>query len=120
MARKKIVSKIIDAANARLSGVKSIDPKLDLGNGLTVEIYTQKIEAASNSLNDYNTALSSADEKYGIQKEKELDLKDFHERMLLTVGGIYGKNSAEYEMAGGKKKSNRKKAVKKKAPAVQP
>ncbi len=118
MSRKKKVSRITEDANARLAGIKSIDPHLDLGNGLSAEIYASKIEATANSLNDYNTSLSISDEKLGVYEANELDLRDFHERILLTVGGRYGKNSAEYEMAGGKKKSDRRHSTKAKAPKI--
>lgn len=40
-------------------------------------------------------------------------LKDLNERILTGVATKYGKNSTQYEMAGGKKKSERKKATKK-------
>jgi hypothetical protein len=116
MPRKKKSVRITDDANARLSGIKSIDPNLDLGNGLAAKIYQEKIEKITNSLNEYNTALSIADEKHGIFEADELDLKDYHERILPAVGGRYGKNSAEYEMAGGKKKSDRKRVTKAKTP----
>jgi hypothetical protein len=116
MPRKKKSVQIIEDANARLSGIKSINSELDLGNGLTAKIYQEKIEKITKSLNDYNTVLSLADEKHGIFEADELDLKDYHERMLLAVGGRYGKNSPEYEMAGGTKKSDRKRTTKEKTP----
>ena len=44
----------------------------------------------------------------------ELALKDLSERMLMGVGSKFGKDSDEYEMAGGVRKSEHKKPVRKK------
>lgn len=43
--------------------------------------------------------------------QKEV-VKDWNERVLTGVATKYGKNSNQYEMAGGKKKSERKKHTK--------
>lgn len=110
MARLKRTSKTLTAAATRLAGVKSIDPELDLGNGITVKEYEKKIEKTSKSLERYNTSLSVCDQNEELFDADELDLKDFHERVLLGVATKYGKNSTEYEMAGGKRKSARAKS----------
>lgn len=112
MARIKKSSKILEESNARLAGIKSINPQLDLGNGMTTQIFGEKIIDVATTLNEYNTMLSTIDEKLSIFEQKELELKDFHERILLAVAVKYGKDSVEYEMAGGTKKSDRKKPTK--------
>jgi hypothetical protein len=43
-------------------------------------------------------------------------LKDWNERILSGVATKYGKNSSQYEMAGGVKKSERKKQTPKQKP----
>ena len=43
----------------------------------------------------------------------ELALKDLSERILMGVGSKYGSKSDEYEMAGGVRKSERKKRINK-------
>lgn len=118
MGRKKLVSvKAYDIAKARLAGLKSIDPNLDLGNGLTVDSYEKAITIYSGDVGQYNTTLSTVDDQYNSCKESLLVLKDQSERMLTGVASKYGKNSSQYEMAGGKKKSDRKKPVTKTAAA---
>ena len=112
MARTKKTSKIIESAKMRLAGLKSIDPNLDLGNGITVKDYEKKIDATDASLETYNTTLSLVDEQSATFEMNENDLKDYHERILLGVGSKFGKNSMEYEKAGGTKKSERKKPAK--------
>ena len=113
--RKKSSNTIAEAAN-RLAGIKSIDPHLDLGNNLTAQAFSDKITATQNALEDYNTTLSMADEKQNVFAAREKDLIDIHERMLLAVAARYGKNSNEYEQAGGTRKSDRARAAKKTTP----
>lgn len=114
MARAKKTSKMIEDAKMRLAGLKSIDANLDLGNGITVKNYEKKISDTDTSLETYNTTLSLVDEQKNIFETNEKDLKDYHERILLGVGSKFGKNSVEYEKAGGTKKSERRKPVKSK------
>ncbi|MCU0440014.1 MAG: hypothetical protein MUC49_19175 [Raineya sp.] len=113
MPRQKKTSKIVESASVRLAGIKSIDKDLDLGNGATVKAYNSLIEETKKLLEDYNTVLSLVDEKLNLYQVKEKELKDLHERMLISVAAKYGKNSNEYEKAGGKKKSERKRPTKK-------
>jgi hypothetical protein len=115
MARRKL-SRVLDLekGNTRLAAVKSIDPALDLGNGITVPNYQTQVQLLATKLASYNTALSTIDDLYN-QCIAQIDvLKDWNERVLTGVATKYGKNSSQYEMAGGKKKSERKKPVAKK------
>lgn len=116
MARKKRTSAISGKAKTRLAGLKSIDPALDLGNGMTVAAFEAVITQTDDSVHDYNTTLSSLDDKLNTISGNERTLTDWYERMLLGVGTRYGKNSSEYEMAGGTRKSERKRASKPKNP----
>lgn len=112
MARKKRTSKISEKAKARLAGLKSIDPALDLGGGMTVAAFETEIKKTDDSVDDYNTTLSSIDNKLNTITGNERTLADLHERMLTGVATRYGKDSTEYEMAGGTRKSERKKNAK--------
>ena len=105
MARPKKINSHYDEAIARCSALKSIN-NLDLGNGLTVAIYETAILDLRDKLNDYNTHLSLVDEKRNSVNESEKTLRDLSERMLSGVASKYGKNSEEYEKAGGTKKSS--------------
>ncbi len=109
MPRTKKTSQILEMANTRLAGVKSIDAQLDLGNGLSVAQYQAAIEAVRASLEAYNTVLSLVDEKQSEVIAKEKHLRDLHERMLMGVAARHGRDSIEYEKAGGIRKSERKK-----------
>jgi len=108
MAFKKKSSMDFEHAIKRIASVKAIDPTLDLGNGLTVESYQQSIDQVSKVMGDYNTHLSLADSLRSSLKEKEKLLRAFSERMLTGVAAKFGKDSEQYQKAGGTKKSERK------------
>jgi hypothetical protein len=99
----------LTSAITRIAGVRSIAADLDLGNGLTVENYQNNITAVETLVNTFNTQISLLGELRNRINEKETVLKDFSERMLIGVGAKYGKDSNQYQMAGGTKKSLRKK-----------
>lgn len=101
-------------ASERLNGIKTIDPDLDLGNDLTTALYKSKIDAIKASLDKYNSLLAQADEQANIFDNLEKELRDLNERFLLAVAVRYGKDSNEYEMAGGTRKSDRAKPARKK------
>ena len=112
MARRKL-SRVLDLEKGltRLAAVKSINATLDLGNNITVANYETQVNLLSSKLSTYNTALSTIDDLYnGCIAQIEV-LKDWNERILTGVATKYGKNSSQYEMAGGKKKSERKKTT---------
>lgn len=113
MARLKKSNSHYDLAITRLAALKSIDANLDLGNGLLVSQYEAIINDLRDKLSDYNTTLSMVDSKLNAVNETEKALKDLSERMLTGVAAKYGKNSDEYEKAGGTRKSERKKPTKK-------
>ncbi len=100
--------------------MKSIDENLDLGNGLTNVAYGAAITEASTKLDLYNQHLSNLDEKYNDWKQSEKSLRDLNERMLIGVAARYGKDSNEYEKAGGIKKSERKRPVRNKGKGQSP
>lgn len=115
MARKKLVRvRDLEKGITRLSAVKSIDAALDLGNGITIPNYETEINALATKLSAYNTALSTIDDLYNGCIAQIAVLKDWNERILMGVATMYGKDSSQYEMAGGKRKSECKKLTPKK------
>ena len=114
MARRKL-SRVLDLekGTTRLAAVKSIDVALDLGNGITVPNYETQITALQTKLAKYNTALSTIDDLYNDCIVQIDVIRDWNERVLTGVATKYGKNSSQYEMAGGVKKNERKKPVSK-------
>ncbi len=115
MGRRKRNSKILTQASERLAGLKSIDPALDLGNGLKVSDYEQAITNLQTTIEAYNQMLSQLDEKQNQVDAAENALRDLSERMLAGVGSKFGKDSDEYEKGGGVRKSERKRPARKPA-----
>jgi hypothetical protein len=108
MSRRKRSSKVLDKAQRRIAGLKSIDPSLNLGGGLTVEALSALIEETRLKLEAYNTVLSTVDQTYNIMLKTEQSLAELLERMLTGVSARYGKTSNEYEMAGGVRRRSRR------------
>ena len=113
MGRLKKASKVLQKASVRQAAIKSIDAAYDLGNGVTAAAYDAEIKTVSDALDAYNTELSVLDDKLNVVKAAENRLRNYNEQVLNAVAGKYGKDSSEYEMAGGKRKSERKKPVRK-------
>jgi hypothetical protein len=111
MARRKRTSQVLEKAVRRAAGMSSINPALDLGNGLTLPSFSTLIETMQAKENAYNTALSNLDKLYREMLETERDLGDMAEHMLLGVATKYGKSSVEYGMAGGVPKNQRRKGL---------
>ena len=110
MARRKLERlEDLDKGKSRLASMKSINPTLDLGNGITIANYELEVNKLSTKLNAYNTALSTVDGLYNDCITQIKVLKDWNERVLSGVATKYGKNSSEYEMAGGTRKPEYKK-----------
>jgi len=66
----------------------------------------------------YNALLSQADQAQNELLAAEKAIRDLSERMLAGVASKYGKDSSEYEMAGGTRKSERKRPTRKTPPAA--
>lgn len=120
MARSKRTSPAADKATTRAAGLASISPTLDLGNGKTLAAYQAAIAdiAAPDTgkLAVYNAALSTLDGLLNELQAAEKELNTLSDTMLAAVGVKYGKDSSEYEMAGGTRTSERAAAKKKTAP----
>ncbi|XHX79222.1 MAG: hypothetical protein RBJ76_04625 [Stenomitos frigidus ULC029] len=111
MARRKRSSKVLEKADRRIASLRSISLDLNLGNGLTVDTYTNLITDTRDKLAAYNTVLSTVDKAYNDLLLSEQKLGDYSELLLLGVATKFGKSSDEYEMAGGVKKSERKRSA---------
>jgi len=113
MARTKRKSAVIQKAKNRLAGLKAISESMDLGNGLSVAEYDAKIQETENKLEVYNERLSQADADLNEFDKSEAFLNELNSRILESVAAVYGHDSNEYEKAGGKRKSDRKRPLRK-------
>jgi hypothetical protein len=64
------------------------------------------MEQLRSKIDAYNTALSVIDSSQTEIEQLEKTLGDLSEKMLIGVAFKYGKDSPEYEMAGGVRKSD--------------
>ena len=105
MAYKRKTSNVIKNAQIRATNLEAISATLDLGNSLTLASLQTEIAAAQALLDDYNIKLAQADAALNDFKAKEKELSKLNARLLAAVGVIYGKDSNEYEQAGGTRSS---------------
>ena len=117
MSRLKRKSNVFEEALKRLAGLQAINPTLDLGNGLTVPLFATEVAKLENLLNAYNMLLAQSDEGQNLANAQEKIVRELSERMREGIGSKYGHDSNEYEKAGGKRKSERKRPVRKKKAA---
>lgn len=108
MPRLKRNSSALAKAEHRSAGLKAISPELNMGDGLTLENYLTLIETLRSQLAAYNESLTFVDRAGSTVQDTERQLRALSERMLIAVAARYGKDSYEYEMAGGTRKSERK------------
>lgn len=113
MGRKKRGSRVLEQAIARLNGLKTINPTLDFGNGLSVTAFEQAINSFRTKLDGYNQKLSDIDEELNTLEADERVLKDLNGRFLAGTGAMYGKNSSQYDVVGGVRLDDRKRPSKK-------
>ncbi|MDZ8239017.1 MAG: hypothetical protein RMZ69_18035 [Nostoc sp. ChiQUE01a] len=117
MSVKTRGSAALDKAQRRLALLKSINEKLDLGHGLTIEAYSRYIDDTRATLEAHNTLVSNVDESRKMMNQKDKGLLELSERMLSAVATIYGRDSMEYSKAGG---SSRKRSKSKKSTSQVP
>jgi hypothetical protein len=77
--------------------------------GLRLADYQAQIASGRQLLDKYNSLLTEADMMADQFDNQENVLRDLSERMLTGIATRYGKNSPQYEAAGGVRKSERKK-----------
>lgn len=101
MPRIRRTSSVIAKAIVRSNNLKSISPTLDLGGGLTVTAFDALIAQTEAAQDDYNQTVASLDEKGNTLDALLKQTRDMTTRMLAGVGARHGRNSNEYEQAGG-------------------
>jgi hypothetical protein len=102
-----LTSKALETAHRRMLGVRYLDPKMNFGNGLSVPGFTNQVEALKAKLDAYNEMVNALKQERESIEAMEKSLKGTSERMLNAVASLYGKESQEYEVAGGVKRVRR-------------
>jgi hypothetical protein len=107
MPRQKKNSAVLDKIEHRILGFKSIDPALDFGDTVSVVHLTTLTEQLQTQLDQYNLMLTQLDSAKSQIETLEKTLRETSERLVSGVAFKYGKDSREYEMVGGVRKSDR-------------
>ncbi|MCC5666629.1 hypothetical protein LC653_22765 [Nostoc sp. CHAB 5784] len=107
MSRPKRTSRILEKAELRSTGLKAIDSNMDFGDNCDLQNLTKSIEQLRTMLDAYNIALAMIDSSKTKIDEMEKTLSNLTDKMVRGVAFKYGKNSSEYEMAGGIRDSER-------------
>ncbi len=107
MSLKKRTSRVLENAELRAAGLKAIDLNFDLGDACNLKNMKLLVEQLRTKIETHNTALAVIDSSRTEIEELEQILGNFSEKILMGVGFKYGKDSHEYEMAGGVRKSER-------------
>ncbi len=107
MTRRKRSSRIIEKAEFRVAGLKAIDPNINFDDTYNLQNLNQLIDNFHNMLDEYNAAIAMIGSSRNKLDEMEKTLSQVSDKMLTWVGCKYGKNSNEYELAGGVRDSER-------------
>jgi hypothetical protein len=97
MLQEKANSPTLDQSQLGIDKLRSINPNLDLGNGLTVPVLAAAIEETRTTIASYNTTVAELERTNRMMKEQEQALASLLKRIVLAVGAKYGENSEEYK-----------------------
>lgn len=111
--RKREFSAYVNKAQKRLDGIRSISTPCELGNGITDTTFEAEIKKVLALLEQYNTALSNLDGLSTTLDAAERKLGTYATTVLSSVADKFGKDSVEYEKAGGTRTSAIKRKTKK-------
>ena len=110
MARPKKGSYVLPIAERRLSGMKLINVKLDLGGGCTTANLEAKISDVRKKLDAYNSLLTTVDAAANELERAEQALNYLSNKVLPGIATQYDKESDQYEMVGGTRPSDRRRS----------
>ena len=120
MKTQKAAALLLNKANKRLAGMTSIDKKLDLGGGLSVEAMTRQINDFANTLELAHKLESDLQKTYVKLDVMSMEMRDVNQRIMMGVGSRFGLNSDAYQQVGGTRKSKRKRPVRRASSKTSP
>jgi hypothetical protein len=88
MAWRKYTSKVLNQAGRRAAAMKSISQELDLGNGMTLNAYRQRLDTLRDRQTHYDRLLSGVDQTYNDLIDAERELAGWSDLMLKAVAVV--------------------------------
>ncbi|WP_375507254.1 hypothetical protein [uncultured Nostoc sp.] len=107
MPRQKKSSTVLEKTEQKVIGFKSINSNLDFGDSISLNHLTKLTEQLRNQIDEYNMMLTAIDSAKVKIETLEKTIRETSERLVSGVALKYGKDSREYEMTGGVRKSDR-------------
>ncbi|MBD2413028.1 hypothetical protein FACHB389_02240 [Nostoc calcicola FACHB-389] len=107
MPRKQKTSPLLEKTEQKIIGFKSINSSLDFGDSISLNHLTELAEQLHNEIDQYNMMLTALDSAKAKMQTLEKTIREISERLVSGVALKYGKDSREYEMTGGVRKSDR-------------
>ncbi|MEH2305088.1 hypothetical protein [Nostoc sp.] len=107
MPRQKRSSTVLEKTEQRVIGFKSINSSLDFGDSISLNHLTELTGQLRNQIDQYNMMLTAIDSAKEQIETLEKTIRETSERLVSGVVLKYGKDSREYEMIGGVRKSDR-------------
>jgi hypothetical protein len=107
MPRKQKTSPVLERTEQRVIGFKSIDSSLDFGDSISLNHLTKLTGQLRKQIDQYNMMLTALDTAKVEIETLEKAIRETSERLVSGVVLKYGKDSREYEMTGGVRKSER-------------
>ena len=92
-------------AAARAAGLESVDPLPEIGTEISLAGFKAVIAEGQAKLTSYNTLLAEVDEAQNVLDAAEKKIGDYSSRFLAAIAAKFGRDSNEYEMAGGTRTS---------------
>ncbi len=107
MHRKKRTSTVLERAQLRAAGLHAINPNVDFGKSRSLSNLTHLMEQLRTKIDAYNMAVAILEKSNVEIQSLEKELGELADQMLTSVAYTYGKDSSEYELVGGVRKSER-------------
>lgn len=109
-------SDAIAEAEALIAALRPMESKLDFGKSLTLAAYIARTDATRALLANLNTLIAQVESARNAFTEGEDELISMSRRMRNGVLVQFGPDSDEFEMAGGIRTSERKRAARRPRP----
>lgn len=104
--QKKKMPRTVRRLKQRLKRLEYVIEHSNMEDTRLLEAGRKQVEKVEEQIRHYNDILSQADEARDRLNKLEREAMDIHERILLQVGGLFGRDSMEYEHLGGVRRSN--------------